>query len=75
MKRNNSQSSGGYSAGPNGAKKGRNDENSPNFEDELMLMEDMIVYESIDDAGVETALESRWSRPKLDLNPTTDTLG
>lgn len=62
--------------GPNGngnnynAKKGRStEENGPTFEDELMMMDDMI-FESIDGAfDSQETQEARWSRPAIDLDP------
>lgn len=57
-----------------GSKKNKVEESSPNFEDELMLMDDMIC-ESVDiDDSLENQ-QSRWSRPQSEINPQTDNLG
>jgi hypothetical protein len=57
----------------NGSKKNRVDNSQPSFEDELMMMEE-IIDESID-VDTPESQELRWQRPSFNIDSMTENLG
>ena len=76
---NGKQGSGGYNAGPKKSR-GGDSEDEPSFEEELMMMDEMLVDQIVDigegDATSEQQ-EARWARPPLSpgVDHTAEALG
>ena len=76
---NGKQGNGGYNAGPKKSR-GGDSEDEPSFEDELMMMDEMLVDQIVDigegDATSEQQ-EARWARPALPagVDHTAEALG
>ena len=63
---NGKQGSGGYNAGPKKSR-GGDSEDEPSFEEELMMMDEMLVDQIVDvcDGDGAEQQEARWARPPL----------
>ena len=63
---NGKQGGGGYNAGPKKSR-GGDSEDEPSFEEELMMMDEMLVDQIVDvcDGDGAEQQEARWARPPL----------
>jgi hypothetical protein len=62
---NGKQNGGGYNAGPKKPRGGDSEDEGSSFEDELMMMDEMQVDQSIEIGAGEEQQEARWARPAL----------
>ena len=76
---NGKQGGGGYGAGPKKSR-GGDSEDEPSFEEELMMMDEMLVDQIVDvgeGEGSSEQQEARWARPPLQggVDYTAEALG
>lgn len=63
---NGKQNGGGYNAGPK-KPRGGDSEDETSFEEELMMMDEMQVDQTIEGVEGEEQQEARWARPALNF--------